>query len=153
MGEAKPEEIRTPGQVRHQLRQVMFRHLQRELRDNFRVAPETCVHNYEEAFTEGPPGRVGVCRYEGDGQPSPQGRVCDGRVAGCRRFAKACPMWRPIRTKDEVKFDFRDLMTATDRGRIASYYPDVAALMWVLDGVDFTEDVALAEAEVDGEAP
>jgi hypothetical protein len=146
--------IRSPGQVRQQLKQVLFRHLQRELRENFRGIPESCYHNH---FTSigGSPERIGICRFEGplrDGCPTPRGKVCDTRVAGCTLQARGCKYLSAIRTKEEVKSDFRALLTS-DRGSIAARYPDVAALMWVLDGEDFTEELMMAESEADPPDP
>lgn len=146
------EAMRSPSQIRHKLKQAMFRHLQRELQDNFKATPEGCFHNH---FTPigGSPERVGICRFDGttpEGATSPRGKVCDTRVAGCMMQARSCKCWKAIRTKDDIKTDFRNLM-ASDRGLIAARYPDVAALMWVLDGVDFTEEIRMAEAEADPE--
>lgn len=146
------ESLRSPSQVRQKLKQAMFRHLQRELQDNFKVVPEGCFHNH---FTPigGSHERIGVCRFEGtvpEGVVSPRGKVCDARIAGCLMQARGCKCWAALRTKDEIKSEFRDLMAA-DRGLIAARYPDVAALMWVLDGVDFTEELRMAEAEADPE--
>lgn len=146
------EALRSASQVRQKLKQAMFRHLQRELQENFKTVPEGCFHNH---FTPigGSPERIGICRFEGpllEGQVSPRGKVCDLRIGGCTLQARACKYWSAIRSKEDVKSDFRNLMAA-DRGLIAARYPDVAALMWVLDGVDFTEELRLAEAEADPE--
>lgn len=146
------EALRSSSQVRQKLKQAMFRHLQRELQDNFKTIPEGCFHNH---FTSigGSPERVGICRFEGalpDDLVSPRGKVCDTRVAGCVMQARACKGWSALRTNVEIKTDFRNLMMA-ERGVIAARYPDVAALMWVLDGVDFTEEIRLAESEADPE--
>lgn len=146
------ENLRSPGQIRHQLKQVMFRHLQKELRDNFKDTPEACVYNH---LTTIGSERVGICRCDAvpvEGLPSPRGKVCDARVAGCIMQARGCKHRRPYRTKEEVKSDFRALM-ASDRGAIAARYPDVAALMWVLDGVDFMEVLRQAEDEADPPPP
>ena len=141
---------RSISQVRHQLQQVMYRHLQRELRENFKSSPENCRHNVFTAIA-GSVERIGVCRFEGPleaGMATPRGKVCDTRVAGCPVQARACKGWTALRTKDEVKSEFRALMSS-DRGTIAARYPDVAALMWVLDGVDFMDVLRLAEEEAD----
>ena len=144
------DDNRTHGQVRQKLKQVMFRHLQAALKDNFRESPEGCFHNYSTSIS-GSMERILVCRYDvhqKDNPQSPRGRVCDSRVAGCASQAKACKFFTCMKTKDEVKAEFRSLM-ASDRGVIASKYPDIAALMWVLDGVDFTDDVRSIEEEID----
>lgn len=149
--------LRTPGQIRQQLKQVLFRHLQKLLRANFRQAPSSCVFNRRESL--GDTGeKVGVCRWEGtreEQKSSPRGKVCDSRIFGCTAMASTCRWWQPLRTKDEIKFEFRTLVSSDDRGRIAASYPDVAALMWVLDGVgyDITQDLQDAEVEADPPLP
>lgn len=141
--------IRSPGQIRHQLKQVLFRYLQREMRDNFRDTPEACFYNHLTPIS-GSPEKIGVCRYDGDTKDgTPRGKACDSRIGGCANMAKACRFRQPLRTKVEVREAFRSLMDSQDRGKIATVYPDVAALMWVLDGVDVTDEVLLAEAEAD----
>lgn len=146
------EALRSPSQVRQKLKQAMFRHLQRELQDNFKVVPEGCFHNHLTPIG-GSSERIGICRFEGtppEGVVSPRGKVCDLRIAGCAVQARACKCWSALHTKEDVKTEFRNLMSS-DRGLIAARYPDVAALMWVLDGVDFTEELRMAEAEADPE--
>jgi hypothetical protein len=64
-------------------------------------------------------------------------------------MAGACKWWEALRTKEEIKSEFRTLMASGNRGKIASLYPDVAALMWVLDGVDIVNAVADVEQELD----
>lgn len=147
------EALRSSSQVRQKLKQAMFRHLQQELQDNFKATPEGCSHNH---FTPigGSPERVGICRFDGttpEGVLSPRGGVCDARVTGCLVQAHACKCWAALYSKEKIKGDFRNLM-ASDRGMIAARYPDVAALMWVLDGVDFAEELRMAEEEADPES-
>lgn len=139
----------SPGQIRQQLRQVIFRHLQRELRNNFKDTPESCKFNQFTAIN-GSSERIGVCRFDksaADGVQSPRGKVCDSRVAGCLLQARTCKCFCSVRTKDEVKSEFQTFM-ASDRGTIAARYPDVAALMWVLHGGDFTDEIRMAVDEV-----
>ena len=146
------ESLRSSSQIRQKLKQAMFRHLQRELLDNFKATPEGCFHNHLTPIG-GSSERVGICRFEGsppEGVVPPRGKVCDARVAGCLVQARGCKCWVALYGKDKIKADFRNLMSS-DRGMIAARYPDVAALMWVLDGVDVTEELRMAEAEADPE--
>jgi len=143
-------DVRNPGQIRQQLKQVLFRHLQRLLRNNYRKSPETCRFNRRESL--GDTGqKVGVCRWDvhEDKTSSPRGKLCDTRVFGCAGMAGACRWWEPVRQGTEIKTDFKTLITTGDRGQIAAQYPDVAALMWVLDGVDISEEMQAAERELD----
>ncbi len=139
--------VRNPGQIRQQLKQVLFRHLQKLLRANFRQAPESCRHNHVQSIM-GTGVTVGVCRWDqqlkgkDDTRRSPRGKLCDSRVFGCTNMAGACSWWEALRTKEEIRNDFKLLIASGDRGKIASLYPDVAALMWVLDGIDIATTVA-----------
>lgn len=137
--------MRPRSQVRQQLRQVTFRHLQKQLRDNFKQKPSTCKHNREILLND---GSVRVC-----GHLNPEGHprhvVCDARVAGCKEMARSCPLWAPLKTKEEIKETF-GLLLQSDRGEIAAKYPDIAALLWVLDSeedVPSSEDLARVEPE------
>ena len=146
--------IRSPGQIRQQLKQVLFRHLQKEIRDNFKDTPEACYFNHLTPIG-GSAEKIWVCRYDGafNKESSPRGKICDTRVAGCVNQARACKCRQPYRTKEEIRTDIRTLIASNDRGRIASQYPDVAALMWVLDGVDMAEEFRLVEEEMDSQTP
>jgi hypothetical protein len=140
--------MRSEGAVRHQLKQVLFRHLQKELRANFRQIPVSCRFN-RQSLLEGTIQHgvsVGVCYFEVDGKPRKV--VCDARLPGGSEQARNCPLWSPHRDKETVKQEFRDLMASGDYGMIAAKYPDVTALMWVL-GVSIPEDLGEVEAEVD----
>jgi hypothetical protein len=66
-------------------------------------------------------------------------------------MAKGCPLWEPLKSKADLKREFYATIQG-DRGVLASEYPDVAALMWVLDDAGETPSVsevetALSEAE------
>lgn len=133
--------MKTEGQVRQQLKQVLFRHLQKRTKTAFRRIPETCANNERS-------GKFGFCGlFAKDGASV----VCDSDVDGGVERAKACPHWKAKRTRAELKDDFKELVKSGDKGRIASQYPDVAALLWVLDGFDGLAD-DLDEA-LDGRTP
>jgi len=64
-------------------------------------------------------------------------------------MSSACSWWKPLKTKEEIKESFRALISSGNRGHIAASFPDVAALMWVLDGEDV--QIALTEATVEAD--
>lgn len=138
------EEPRSTSQIRQQLKQVIFRHLQKELRGNFRRHPGTCRHNIEVPLGDGL--TVGVCNFMVNGDP--RRVLCDARNHGVEQ-AHDCGLWEPWRSKDEVKSGFRTLIDSGDRGLIAVRYPDVAALMWVLGIADVSDEIRGAESELD----
>lgn len=137
--------MRDEGQVRQKLKQVLYRHLQKRLRDVFRRRPHTCFHN--RTYRVQGEVEIGVCTFQIEGKPRLV--VCDPRVLQGIEQAKACPWWTALRGKETVKAAFRDILETTDRGRIAAEFPDVAALLWVLDDVEIKAAMAEAEKEVD----
>lgn len=122
--------MRSQGNIRQQLKQVIYRHLQRRLRSNFKQRPDTCRHNRQ--IPLGEESYVSLC---GILSPSgePRNVPCDSRIPGCDAMARVCPLWEPTSSKEEVKASFYALLHSGDRGLIAAEYPDIAALMWVLD--------------------
>jgi len=139
--------MRSQTQIRHQLKQVTFRHLQKRLRKLFQQRPETCLHNREVLLDECG-SYVRLC-----GVLSPHGvsrdLLCDDRIARCNDVARECPLWEPLQTKDEAKIEFHEIVQSGDRGVIASEFPDIAALMWVMDD---PTDVP-TQAEIDELSP
>lgn len=131
--------MRSEGQIRHQLRQVTFRHLQKRLRENFRQRPDNCTFNMGYMTN----GKIhGVCGFQEDGEPRMV--PCDSRFPGCADMARKCPLWQPLRTKEDIKQEFL-LLLQGDRGLLAAQYPDIAALMWVLNSTG--EGLTAAEIE------
>lgn len=124
--------MRLRSEIKKQLRQVTYRHLQKLLRDNFKKKPQTCAHNTR-CVVEGNDTAVYVCGYIKPGG-HPRNVLCDRRVPGCLDMARQCDLWSPAMSKDDIKDRFHGMVQSGDRGLIASKYPDIAALMWVLDG-------------------
>jgi len=60
-------------------------------------------------------------------------------------MARECSLWDPLRTKAAVKAEFHEIVQSGDRGLIASEYPDIAALMWVLDDPSDTPSIKEVE--------
>jgi len=124
--------MKSVGTIRHQLQQVVFRHVKRQIKENFRKAPETCFHNQACEVSES--CDVGICFHLG-ANGEPRRVVCDSDVLDGMEQAQKCTMWEPLRTKEAIKDEFQALLEG-DRGVIASKYPDIAALLWVLDDED-----------------
>lgn len=138
--------MRKRAQVKQQLKQVTFRHLQKRLRDNFKQKPQTCCFNREVLLKEEDGTVVYLCGYTSS-QGLPRNIICDDRVPGCVDMARECPLWEPLKTKEMVKNEFNEVVQSGNRGLIASSYPDIAALLWVLD--DPEESVVPTESELD----
>jgi len=138
--------VKSEGEVRQKLKQVIFRLRKKHVEAVFRKAPETCRHNstLEPMPREEIPG-VQACFYTTDGVP--RGVVCDVRFDNGAR-ARSCSLWEPRGDKEQVKTEFHEVMESGNRGLIASKFPDVAALMWVLDG-SLGDEPTEAEMESD----
>lgn len=120
--------MKTEGQVKHKLAQVRFRHLKREVRNGLSHKSVNCKHN-------GPlevPGQgvVGVCLKGAGDLTTWHGGVCDESF-GDR--AAQCQFFECVHTKEQIREDFNNFLESGDRGLIAEKYPDMAALLWVLD--------------------
>lgn len=136
--------MRDESAIRRKFKQVCFRHLKKLLRANFRKQPHTCQHNKMTPVGGSPSNQVGVCKHpEANALP-----LCDLRVAGCEDYARECPRWVARSEKEGIRKAFYDLINSKDRGRIVSEYPDVGALLWVMDDPDLSEDVQEIESAI-----
>lgn len=129
-------DMREEATIRQRLKQVLFRHLQKKLRANFKKLPHTCKHN--RAYRVDGDASVGVCHAA----KSPGRLICDSRIGGCVEWVKTkCPWWEAKKSKEQIKREFSELIESGERGRIASEYPDVIALKWVLDDSDLKAEL------------
>jgi hypothetical protein len=114
--------MRREGEIQQKLKQVIYRHRQKLLQENFKKAPQTCIHNGVDLDV-----RLHLCRH-----PSQTMRVyCDPMALSCVELAKECQLWQPKSTKEEIKAKFGELM-GQKTSTIAAEYPDIAALKWTL---------------------
>lgn len=118
--------MRKEGVVAHQLKQVLYRHLQRLLKENFKKVPVNCLFNGEID-----PRAPRMCMYKVN-TPDWNSCVCDSSFGGDVQ-ARSCPFWAPKRSSEELKKEFKEFVATATRSEIASLFPDAAALMWVLD--------------------
>ena len=140
--------MRTEGQIRHKLKQVLYRHLQRRLRENFKRAPENCYYNgapkplgegavplegYGPTIpTDIQPYRVCLYALSPEGQMTARewpGACCDLRLDP--EQPHRCPYFKGRLTKEEVRAEFVEFLSRP-RGEVAAEFPDVVALLWVL---------------------
>lgn len=137
--------MRDEAAIRQKFKQVCFRHLKKLLRANFRKQPHTCKFNRMVPVGGDPSHQIGTC-----GHPEANGRpICDIRVDGCAAIAKDCSRWVARQEKDRIKRAFYDMVESRDRGLVASEYPDVAALLWVMDDPDLSEDFSELDVAID----
>jgi hypothetical protein len=132
--------VKNDGQVRQKLKQVLFRHRKEFVRLNLSRRPENCEHNATVRLPLHVSSRAGVrvCGFvDPDGDWND--RVCDSALGGDRQAGR-CPHYSCRNTAELLKADFNERVglgeASVEIGQLASEYPDVAALMWVLGPSD-----------------
>jgi len=138
--------MRAEGQVRHKLAQVLYRHLQKRVRDNFKRTHAGCRFNGQpRPLAEGAVPLQGygrtlptdiepyrVCLYAltaGQDTKDWYGCCCDPRLNPDQ--PQRCEFWQARNTKAEIKAAFIASLQRP-RGEVAAEYPDAVALLWVL---------------------
>lgn len=124
--------MRTESQIRRKLRDAQVQHFKKLLDDNYKKRPHNCYYNQEHASLNSSSPAVRLCMYSADETAEWQGVICDEEFGG-RKLCKECTLFRPHKTKLELRNEFNELMNSEDLGVIAAQYPDLAALMWALD--------------------
>lgn len=121
------------SKVKQKLKQVKFRHLKSYLKENLKADPRNCTHN---VVTKASSGVVSVCDYEGS---DTYGKVCDMNFNMNR--ALECGLFCPKKDKEQLKSEFYSFVDQSSVGELAREFPDITALMWVLDtlGADDTD--------------
>lgn len=128
--------MKTEGQVKQKVKQVIFRHRKAYIQSGLAKRPENCSYNERVTLPVHMANRasLGVCGYCPDGS-SPNNVVCDASMGGERQAAE-CPYFEASQSADALKDDFNRRLgldgSAVEIGYIAKEYPDVAALMWVM---------------------
>ena len=127
------------SKIKQKLKQIKFRHLKKYLSENLKEDSRNCVHN--ESVESDEKGIVCVCGYEGSRYYS---QICDSFYNN--ELAETCGLFCPKKDKDVLKKEFLSFMAESSRGQIAKEFPDVTALLWVLDLFnDGGEDTDLEE--------
>ena len=121
--------MKTKGAVRHKLKQVRHRLLQKAVRNNLSKKPCNCSHSGLVRGSASEP-LFHVCLLDSNVPKEWEGTICDPSVPN------TCPFFRAEKTKESIETafnkEFEDLISKNDIGEVASKYPDVAALLWVL---------------------
>jgi len=66
--------------------------------------------------------------------------------------AQECPRFRPIQTKDEIREKAQEFFQTADITEIGSLYPEIAALLWVLDMEEAPRDFSLENGQDETES-
>ena len=67
-----------------------------------------------------------VCLLEADKPKQWEGMICDPSVPN------TCPFFEPHKSEQDVEDEVERILTSGDMVEIASNFPDLAALLWVL---------------------
>lgn len=121
--------MKSEGKIRHKLKQVRFRLIKKELRKATSKKPCNCVHSGVVRGQASEP-LFHVCLMDSDKPEEWDGMICDNSVPN------TCPFFKPKATKESVTEQVNEILDSGDMGKIATHFPDVAALLWVLAGVE-----------------
>lgn len=152
--------MKSAGAVKHKLNQVRFRHQKKRIEAELRRVPGNCLYNatvpaptlpsgFKVAGENGQmldvgvpvpvadpnPVGLGICLH-GAGDPTTwKPTFCDENIDGGAR-AKKCDLFCPRKSKEQVKEEFARELEGMTFAEVAYRYPDMAALVWVLDEDD-----------------
>lgn len=136
--------MKSQGAIRHKLKQVKARLLQKAIRNNLSKKPCNCKHSGLVRGSASEP-LFYVCLLDSDKPKEWEGTICDPSVPN------NCPFFKPPKSKEEIEqefeAEFNKLIATGNMGDIASKYPDVAALVWVLAGDEEGDDSEMDQAE------
>jgi len=144
--------VKTEGQIKQKVKQVIFRHRKEYVRHGLSRRPENCSYNERVHLPVHMANRatMGVCGHCFDGD-TPRNLVCDSTMGGDRQ-AEGCSFFQERTSADDLKDEFNRKLglngPAVEIGYIAKEYPDVAALMWVMGpGKDANREEPAKELE------
>jgi len=127
--------MKSEGQIRQKVKQVIFRHRKEHVRQGLVKRPTNCRYNEEVRLPANMANRatIRVCGYH----PAEYRNnvVCDSSMGGDPQ-ATECPYFQPLHSPEDLKEEFNAKLglngTTVEIGVIAKEYPDIAALMWVM---------------------
>lgn len=124
--------MRSRKEIKRKVKQVRFRHLKKLTRTGMSRRPCNCVYNVTIGDgTKPKEPAIGVCTYKVLEGQSPDG-ICDEKFGGTARAA-SCPVFEANRTAQEIRDEFDEFLRTATFGEIAYHFPDMAALLWVLN--------------------
>ena len=124
--------MKTEGKGKQKLKQVLFRHQKKKLEEELKKKSCNCKFNKKSDLPKGflsERSSIHLCVYQTEGLW--RNLVCDDLVDPST--SKKCSFFAPRRSKEEIKKEFKDFIQKEDLGTIAVKYPDVSALMWILE--------------------
>lgn len=121
--------MKSEGAIKHKIKQVRFRLTEKALRNARSKRPCNCKHS---GLVRGVAGdeMFYVCLLDSDRPKDWDGTICDPSIP------PKCPYFEPEKTRERIEEEIWQVLNSGDIGKIASHYPDLAALLWVLEGID-----------------
>lgn len=129
--------MKSTGAIKHKINQIRYRHLKKRLSRDLRCTSGNCAHNLTVGEAEDGPAICGLGRQDPTWRPT----FCDARLDNGAR-AQGCPHFKLKVDKHQVKSDFVQELQEMSLAEIAYLYPDLAALLWVLEdpNLDHSEE-------------
>ena len=121
--------MKTDSSVKRKLKQAQFRTLKKEIRKGLSKSPCNCKNSGQVRGYASDP-LFFVCLLDADKPDEWEGTICDSSVPN------TCPYFENKVTKEQIESKVRADLHSGDMGLIASKYPDLAALLWVLAGTE-----------------
>ena len=118
------------GQILQKVKQVKYRYLKKFLDKCLSKVSGNCIHNRPTEINQSSAENVCLCGYQME-EKSWVGLICDKRINP--DLAKNCDTFDPLNTKEELKEEFNSSLQTLPLAILASKFPDLAALLWVLD--------------------
>lgn len=112
--------MKSPGQTYQKMKQARFRHVKREIENLLKQTSRNCTQNTQARSTT---GSIGICKLDC--------QTCDPQV---QDRSETCGKFTQTHGREDVKKSLQDFFSLRTIPEIAVRYPDVAALLWVLDG-------------------
>tara|TARA_R110002153_G_scaffold88616_2_gene217841 strand:+ start:618 stop:1010 length:393 start_codon:yes stop_codon:yes gene_type:complete len=129
--------MKTKGQLVQKIKQVRYRYQKKFLDKCLSKSSNNCIYNRPSSFDEAGVPCVSVCGYgveNRDWSASP----CDKRLN--ETVAEGCAYFEALSSKEDLKDEFDSSLDSLPLPAIASKFPDLAALLWVLSEEEGTSD-------------
>ena len=127
--------MKTRGQLIQKIKQVRFRYMKKFIDKCMSKASQNCVYNRQSSLTVDSVSSVCICGFNMENRDW-VADPCDKRLNPDK--ATNCDQFLLLNNKDELKEEFNTSIDALPLPAIASKFPDLAALLWVLS--DDVED-------------
>lgn len=120
--------MKSEGAIRHKLKKVTFYHLKKAIHKKMAQKSWNCVHESESPERVIVEGKASVCYT-----CTVMGGPCDDTDNSLPSRARQCPKFEAKHDPQEIKAEFQSFLEEATPGELAYQYPDIHALLWVLE--------------------